>query len=269
MDSNPQPEQIIEPNNKFLEEAATPTIPAMQPGYTPPLPPNSPEQKQAPEQPAYEPPPDGGTPVFDGSEEEDPQEQEQPASAERSNDYKDKVILGLIKAEDNITSTICAMIAGQEDSSPFRATDQDIDDLRVTIEPFEDWIIDKCPAILPFLMVYGSMKIKQFNRGRKIYKTNKENREAADDGTMLRKVKELTDTDTTGRNNWTLYADGYYAKDRKGGYISNRADNRHLLEKPSVKDIDKILAVKANRNKELLAKAFGWTEADFAKHGIS
>jgi hypothetical protein len=234
------------------------------PAFNPPPPGGAP-----PSGPQYTPPDEQAKPFFDQEDAgEEETEAEQPREKKLSDNYQDKVIRGLIVIEDKLTASLAAIAAGQEDTTPFQSSDQDKDDLQELLEPFKDWIIDKVPHWLPLISAYGLVKTKQIMKARKAAKTNKANKAASNDPDTVNKVASAA-ARNGNRSNWLLYIDGYYRNDAKGKYINDRKNNADKLERPSIKDLDNILNVPSNRRRDLLAAAFGWSNADFAKHGIT
>ena len=259
----------------FLKEVAEPTIPAIEPGgFAPPPPGNSPGKPKGPEPkpaPVYT-PPEGAKPIFDADDipELDADTTGAAPAPERklSQEYKDMIIEQIVNGEDKIAATICAMVAGQfDDDSPFRSSEQDLQDIVTALEPYKDEIAAKCPKYVPLVLMLMIKWAKQGSRAYQIGKLNKANKAAAADGEKVRRVG-MAYTKDEARGNFTIYSDGYYARNRRGEYIKDRAKNKSLLEKPHIDDLDNILAVKGNRNPELLKAAFGWTDEDCKKHGI-
>lgn len=257
---------------EFLNTAAQPTQPAAGPAAgadnvgTPthesgvPKPPR--QQQAMPPQPQYTPPPQGANPVFTdlGAEPGADEEPEDiPAKPKRSKDWKDGVIKGFINAEDTLTAELAAAISCDESKDAFRATDEEKEDLFILSEPFHEWILEKIPAGIPLLLVYGSIKTKQFNRARKAYKANKANEQH-------RNTEETTDAlkKSGARTNFQLYGDGSYRNSPSGKYVA-RAD-AHTLDKPLFSDIDKIMAA---NDLPLVMKAFNMTKEELRAKGVN
>ncbi|NCX94940.1 MAG: hypothetical protein EBX41_00775 [Chitinophagia bacterium] len=180
-----------------------------------------------------------------------------PEAPKRSEAYKEKVLYGLINAEDYCTAQLLSMISG-EDSDRYKISQEDKDQLVILMEPFKDVIVEKCPAWVPFIIVYGSVKTKMVAlalKDKAISQSNKDLRNkpatAAAIAKDAAKPKE--------RTYWKLYTDGYYKELPSGGYIKRNEANRHLLEKPDMKDLDKLL--EAN-DLVTIQNAFGITEAE-------
>jgi len=214
-------------------------------------------------------PPTGGNPIFDKDDIQQDNETDipptGPAKPKRSAEYQDKVIRGFIDGEEYLTSRITAAVAGTDDPKQFMYSEDDKNTLQVLIEPFKDFIIDKCPAALPLFLVYGGLKTDQVMKARKVYKTNQANKAGKQDAGTMGKVATAI-KDKGERTNFVLYKDGFYRNSPSGIYVGR--DDKDKLEKPSIKDIEKILAAKANRHPDLLCAAFDITEADFSRLGI-
>lgn len=272
-DSSSLPQATDNSTDTFLEEVSRPTIPAMDtvapvtaPFYSlggddippPPPPPGN----------VYTPPP-GSAPIFDMDDTEQEEEPgNAPAQPKRSADYQNKVIRGFIDGEEFMTSRILAAVAGTEDPTPFKYSEDDKNTLQTLMEPFNEWIMDKCPAALPLLLVYGGIKTDQIMKARKLFKTNQANKAAkSNPGTMQTVASSIEEKGE--RTNFVLFSDGYYRNSPGGEYIKRKdPDAATRLEKPHIKDLQKILEVKANNHADLLCAAFNWTEEDFNKKGI-
>lgn len=259
----------------FLKEVAEPTIPAIEPGgFAPPPPGNSPGKPKGPEPkpaPVYT-PPEGAKPIFDADDipELDADTTGAAPAPERklSQEYKDMIVEQIVNGEDKVSATICALIAGQfDDDSPFRSTEADLQDIVTALDPYKEEIAAKCPKWIPVALMVGIKWAKQGSKAYAIRKINLSNKVAADNVEKVRRVATAGNGNEE-RGNFTIYSDGYYARNRRGEYIKDRAKNKSLLEKPHIDDLDNILAVKGNRNPELLKAAFGWTDEDCKKHGI-
>ena len=233
------------------------------------IPPTGPVPPNAPPPPPPYTPPTGSAPIFDREDikldEETDLPPTGPVKPKRSAEYQDKVIRGFIDGEEYLTSRVTAAVVGTDDPKQFMYSEDDKNTLQVLIEPFKDFIIDKCPAALPLFLVYAGLKTDQVMKASKVYKTNKANKAGKADAGTMRKVAE-TIKEKGERTNFVLYKDGYYRNSPSGQYISR--DDKDKLEKPSLADIEKILAAKANRHADLLCAAFDITEADFSRLGI-
>lgn len=260
----------------FLKEVAQPTIPAIEPGgFAPPPPGNSPGKPKPAEPnpaPAYT-PPEGAKPIFDADDIPAPDAEEKeiprtPAERKLSQEYKDMIVEQIVNGEDKVSATICALIAGQfDDDSPFRSTEADLQDIVTALDPYKEEIAAKCPKWIPVALMVGIKWAKQGSKAYAVRKVNLSNKVAATNSDTVRRVATAGDGKQE-RGNFTIYSDGYYARNRRGDYIKDRAKNKSLLEKPHIDDLDNILAVKGNRNPELLKAAFGWTDDECKKHGI-
>ncbi len=265
------PEQAGSNNiDDFLKEVETPTIPSMdsiKPGVQ-----QASGFNDVPVGPPAPPPyvpPAGSPPVFDnddidqtGSDDLPPTG---PVKPKRSADYQDKVIRGFIDGEEYLTSRLTAAVVGADDAKPFMYSEDDKNTLQILTEPFKDWIIDKCPAALPLFLVYAGLKTDQVLKASKVYKINKANKAGKQDAGTMGKVATAM-KDKGERTNFVLYKDGYYRNSPSGIYVGR--DDKEKLEKPNIKDLEKILAAKANRHADLLCAAFDITEADFSRLGI-
>lgn len=270
-------QQVPEPTtdtsaDSFLKEVAQPTIAAVDNGGFAPPPPGNAPVKEEPAPNTYVPPADA-QPIF-----EKPQTdatapgKDAPKEKPLSADYKDMLLRQLVKIENNVSATLCAIASGNmDDAGMFKSGDEDINDLIEALEPYKDSISNVVPTWLPALMIYGAIKTKQIGKAVTAHKTNKANKQAAGDTETVQKVARAYSAQSNSpRSNFRLYADGFYATDRTGAYLK-RTDEDHvkMREKPNIADLDKILLVKSNRNREILKAAFGWTNSDFDKQNIA
>ena len=100
--------------------------------------------------------------------------------------------------------------------------------------------------------------------GRKAFKANKANKEGANDANTVRRVANSK----SKRTNFVIYTDGYYRNRANGSYIRRDSSQQHLLERPDIRDLDEILNVNSNRDRQILTAAFGWGEDEFRQHNI-
>jgi|GEM_PF-6577983 len=248
----------------FMQEVQTPTTAA--PGTTLPTEPppvyHIPNEPPPSPEPAQERPTD--EPMFrrgDG-EQEQGDEPIQGGKPPRSNDYKAKVIRGLITAEEFITARICAISVGSEEISLFKYSEDDKETLQILLEPFEEWILDKCPAILPVIMVYGGLKTDQIWKAVKEYKRQKANAAARLDKTVQQKVNNAAAAEgQKPRTNFKINKKGEYIYDRYGKYL--KADE--VKELAHIADLDRIL--ESNKPSDVKA-AFNLTDEQLAEKGI-
>jgi len=240
---------FIESTGSTPTEPDTTTVPAADKYPTPP-----------PAAPTYV--PTLKNPAFEDSEDEEyvygadtaaPAEPEQP---KRSEDYRATVLMGLVNSEDYLSCELAALISGGNPET-YKSSDRDKEQLVLLMEPFQEWIIDKCPAALPFCIVYGSVKLKQARlamRDRQTIEDNKKKKKSLATANAIAteaiKPKE--------RTYFKIQADGYYRDAPTGGYIK-RTDTA-LLEKPNLKDIEKIMEV---NDLPIVLKCFDIDKAEF------
>lgn len=252
--------------NSFLNEVQKPTIAAQHPGFNPGAAQNAPAK---PAGPVYT-PPEGAKPLFDEvvSEGNPVLLDDGPLLDKAKTAAADRTLKSLLNFENYLSAMGFGFYAGTSDLEQFKRKEATTDELVAAFpEKYKEWVYSHFPEITGFALIYMMDKFEMRNIAVKIRKVNKANQAAAKDGEKVRRVASAGDANEE-RSNFTLYSDGYYRNNRRGEYIGDRGNNKNLLEKPSIADLEKILAVKGNRNRELLAKAFGWTEKEFAEHNI-
>ncbi len=247
--------------DSFINEVKAPTTPAL--GTNPASEPVAPVYENPIPSAAPPPPPprNPDDPIFrsDDLEETEP-ETKQPVS--RSEAYENTVIRGLIVAEEYLSSRICAIAAGTSDPKPFTYTEDDKDTIQVLLEPFKPWLLAKCPAAVPLLLVYGGIKTDQIMKARKIAKTIKENEAARTSPAVVEKIKEAAaGQENKPRTRWTINKKGEYTYDRFGRYVSVGEEK----ELASIADLEQIVG--ANKL-SIVMEAFKISEADIKARGI-
>ena len=255
---------------EFLQEASQPTVPAMDAAQQPFTPPPPGDAPPPPQQPQYQ-GTAGAPPIFDTNDIENdqkPDEEEEPTPV--SADYKENVVKGILKMVDRLEAGICTLISKNESAGPFKATDDELNDIYEAMHPdMVDWVVTKCPNWLPFSVAYGFKLTNKIGVAIKIGKTKKANRAGANDKDTVQQVHNAA-TEPGERKNYLLYSDGLYARDKKGTYLKRSSpEDMKRAEKPNIKDLQAILAVPSNRKKDLLKAAFNWTDEDFKKWGIT
>lgn len=232
--------QQQQPNIASKEAAFANEVPAPPGGnpYKAPPPPPPPPP------PAYQPPAgaEQARPMFENVQREEQQQQqqeEQQQGPKRTPEYKRQVVMGFINAEDFFTANICGLIADTP-ASEFRSGQEEKDELLRSMEPFVDFIVEKCPAWLPVAAMYGMMKGQQIIKAVKTVKENKKREAAAKSPDTKAAVEEkLKKEAATGRVNFQLTTDGQYYQRTPDGKAYITKEN--LEEKPSIDDLDKIL----------------------------
>lgn len=246
----PPPKNIDE----FLNEVNNPTTPALDSPITNTPPPVYDDiLKQAPPPP----PPPSGEPDFIFSQ-EDTAPGASPSGGEPekkvSDTYAKKVLGGIIAAEEFATSRICAIVANTTEVDMFKYSPDDKETLLVLMEPFEEWIIDKCPAALPLFLVYAGLKTDQVMKARKIGKIIKANAAARTDNKVKDKVATAEATaDLKERTRFTINKKGEYLYDRYGQYVK-QGEEKELAH---INDLQRIL--EANKP-SVVKEAFNLTD---------
>lgn len=246
--------------DSFINEVKAPTTPALgtSPASEPPPPKyESPIPEAAPPPP---PPRNPEEPMFRSDDLDEPQPEAKPAT--RSEAYENTVIRGLIVAEEYLSSRICAIAAGTSDPKPFTYTEDDKDTIQVLLEPFKPWLLAKCPAAVPLLLVYGGIKTDQIMKARKIAKTIKENEAARNNPAVVEKIKEAAaGQENKPRTRWTINKKGEYTYDRYGRYVPAGEEK----ELASINDLEQLVG--ANKL-SIVMEAFNISEADIKARGI-
>jgi len=262
--------------NSFIEEVKKPTTPALG-GPAPfdgPIKYNIPPPPPGPAPDA--PPVNPDEPLFKENDLEPDELEEEPGESDKgrkpailSEEYKKKTLRTYLRMEEKGSAWLFAKMAGTDDKSPFMYDEESREWLLISLEPYMDTIIEKVPAWIPLLLVYGGMKFDQATKAFTINKTNKANAAGRADAGKMGAVA-ATAGSTIERKNYMLYIDGYYKVDRRGDYIKDRkGEGKPKLEKPSMDDLQKILAVPANNEVDLLCAAFDCKQSDFARLGIT
>jgi hypothetical protein len=264
-----QPPSSLPPENSqppatpedFLKEVETPTIPA--PGTEAPKGP-VPDYAipQAPPEPAPTVHREPDQPIFSKESDSSTEAAAEKEAPKRSPDYKSKVVRGLITAEGFISAQICGIASGADDIKGFQYTPDQVDMLQVMLEPFEELILEKCPAALPLLLVYGGIKVDQIRKAVAMRKTVKANAAARTDTSIYEKVANVaTAQQEKPRKNFKISKNGEYRYDRFGNYVKAEEPK----EKASIDDIERIL--ECNKPSDVKA-AFNLSDEWFAERGI-
>ena len=252
-------QQVIN-GDQFIQQQAAPTIPSKQGDeaeaqpqpagpagghrYAPPPPP-----------PGYV-PPTGAKPMFEGAESESgDQPQPEPAGAASSKytkDYKQSVVRGFINSEDFFTAMLCGAIADAP-ASEFRAGEEEKEALLQSMEPYIDWIVEKCPTWIPLLATYGMIKGQQALKVVKMVKENKKREAAAKQPSTYQPLKQKAAAEPAKgvRKNFKLHKSGqHYYNDRDGQYVKATDEK----ERPSIDDLAAIC--NGGNSIEVIMKAF-------------
>ena len=260
--------------DQFLKEVAQPTNAAQVPanidlppagpsaGNTPPPPPPPGQQNQPPD---YR-PPAGGQPIFNPNE---PPPGPVVIPPTTSKEVMDKTLTALLELENTVSAIAFSAYAKEEDFLQFKrdkATTLEI--VEIVPDHYKQWVMKYCPDLLPAMGIYLIDKFKTRTAAIKLRKVNIANARAAEDDEVMDTVRSKV-AQKGERKNFAIADDGYYKNDRNGKYITDRdGKNKKKLERPRIEDIDRILALNTNRDREKLAAAFNWTETDFNRHNI-
>ena len=182
-----------------------------------------------------------------------------------SAEYKDKTLWNYLKMFDQGTSWLAAMIVGMDDKRHFDTAEESLQMLYTSLEPYKDVIVEALPPWIPVTFIFAGIITEKVGKVLKIRKANTANAAGKRNPGTMGKIGDALGKGGE-RKNYVLWKDGYYKFDRSGIYVKREEVGK--LEKPSMEDIDKILAVQANCHRDLINAAFDCTEADYATMGI-